>query len=196
MNRAPTSSLPVVAGGQLGHHHPASPGLQVSLGGHLTARSILVHLPDPLHLAAAAQAHIRRRLNICSFVHRHWGEENFISYTAGLQPLRAPTSANNSPMESLLVYRYLCAVCLVPAARLGPVLQVVLVVLLLSQAGSAGPAAPGDVEWLHPAGCCASQWPPHVLRSVGWSPVPPPHRHLMMSSRARVRHLLDTLWSN
>lgn len=91
-NQTPTSSLPVAAGCQLRHHHPASPGLQVSLCGHLTARSVLVHLPDALHLAAAAQAHIRRRLYIRSFVHRHWREGEL--YTAGLRHLRASTSAN------------------------------------------------------------------------------------------------------
>lgn len=43
--------LPVAARCQFRHHHPASPGLQVSLSCHLAARSILMHLSDTLHLS-------------------------------------------------------------------------------------------------------------------------------------------------
>lgn len=64
-------SLPVGAGCQFRHHHPASPGLQVSLSSHLAARCILMHLPDALHLSAAAQTHIRGRLHVCSIIYRH-----------------------------------------------------------------------------------------------------------------------------
>lgn len=63
--------VPVAAGDQLRHHHPVSPGLQVPLSGHLAAGRVLVHLPDTLHLAAAAQTHVGRRLHLSSVVHRH-----------------------------------------------------------------------------------------------------------------------------
>lgn len=59
--------LPLMAGASLLHEllpdkgifklrdqHPATPGHQVSLGGHLAARGVAVHLADTFDLPAAA----------------------------------------------------------------------------------------------------------------------------------------------
>lgn len=71
--------VPVAAVWKFGYHHPASPGLQVSLSGHLAARSVLVHLSYALHLSTAAKTHIRGWLHICSVVHGHWSEKYSLS---------------------------------------------------------------------------------------------------------------------
>lgn len=62
---------PIAAGCQFRYHNPASPSLQVSLSGHLAARSILMHLSYALYLPAAAQTHIWWGLHICSVIYRH-----------------------------------------------------------------------------------------------------------------------------
>ena len=67
------SSSQVGAVGELRHDHAAAPGLQVSLGGHLAAGGVLVHLAHPLHLPATPQAHVRRRLQLQALIQRHWG---------------------------------------------------------------------------------------------------------------------------
>lgn len=75
------SQVPVAAGRHLRHHHPAPPGLQVPLGGHLAARGVLVHLPDPLHLSAAAQTHVGGRLHVRSFIHRRCKEGQTLTFS-------------------------------------------------------------------------------------------------------------------
>lgn len=52
------------AGGKLVHHHPPAPGHEVSLGGHLTAGSVVVHLPDALDLPASPEADVGWRRHI------------------------------------------------------------------------------------------------------------------------------------
>lgn len=53
-----TPPIPEHAGWDLADHHPAAPGQQVSLGGHLAAGGVVVHLPDSLHLPAPPEAHV------------------------------------------------------------------------------------------------------------------------------------------
>lgn len=55
---------------QLRDQHPAAPGHQVSLCGHLAARGVAVHLTDSLDLPAATQTHIGRRVHLCWRTHR------------------------------------------------------------------------------------------------------------------------------
>ena len=69
-------ALPVATGLELRHHHAVPPGLQVPLRGHLAARGVLVHLADALHLPAATQAHVGRRLHIGTVVHRRCWEKS------------------------------------------------------------------------------------------------------------------------
>ena len=60
---------------QLRDQHPAAPGHQVSLCGHLAARGVAVHLADALDLPAATQAHVGRRVDLCGRTDRSWGKE-------------------------------------------------------------------------------------------------------------------------
>ena len=50
---------------QLRDQHPAAPGHQVALRGHLAARGVAVHLADALDLPAATQTHVGRRVDLC-----------------------------------------------------------------------------------------------------------------------------------
>ena len=109
---------------------------------------------------------------------------NTANHTASIQQLNEAIYQLKQP-NTLVVYWYLCGVCLVQVPRLGPVPQLVLPqpqALPRPLSGSAVPAAPGDFWLPHPGGCCAWLWPPRALQSAGWSPAQPPHHHLKMSS--------------
>lgn len=50
---------------QLRYQHPAAPGHQVSLCGHLAARGVAVHLANTLNLPTASETNIRWRVHLC-----------------------------------------------------------------------------------------------------------------------------------
>lgn len=156
---------PVAAGGQFRHHYPPSPGLQVSLSGHLTPGGVLVHLPDALHLPAAPQAHVGRRLHVCSLVHRHCREgEKKVRWASG--------SSGGSRADHQLkavCSNHLCVACSAPGPEAepwwGPVAREAL--RPRGPAGSVGPAAPAGGGWPRPGGCCVSPSRPRAPPSAG-----------------------------
>ncbi len=63
---------------QLRDQHPAAPGHQVPLCGHLAAWGVAVHLADALDLPATTQTHVRRGVHLCGRTHRSWGRPKLV----------------------------------------------------------------------------------------------------------------------